>query len=138
MRVFISFDYENDRKYRYLLAALAANSNIDFTFEDTTSKEINSENVGRVKAVLTRKINESDITLVIVGKEANKLHQDAGLIGYKNWQNFEIAKSVEAGNKIVGVKLDRTYESPEELLGHCDAWAYSFELASITKALNQV
>ena len=85
---------------------MAANNSIDFTFEDTTSEEINSENISRIKATLTRKINESDITLVIVGKEANKLHEDAELIGYKTWQNFEIVKSVEAGNKIVGVKLD--------------------------------
>lgn len=136
-KVFISFDYENDRDYRYLLAALSANPDIEFSFEDNTSKEINSENVDRVKAVLTRKINESDITLVIIGKEANQLHPDAELIGYKNWQNFEVAKSVEAGNKIVGVKLDWSYESPEELIGHCDAWAHSFKLSEITKALNQ-
>lgn len=138
MKVFVSFDYENDRNYKFLLTALAKNRNVDFTFEDVSSKEINSYNIDRIKASLTQKINQADVTVVIIGKEANKRHKDSWLIGYKNWQNFEIARSVAAGNKIIGVKLDRSYESPEELIGHCDAWAYSYTVDSITSALAKV
>ena len=39
--------------------------------------------------------------IVIVGKEANKLHKDRELIGYRNWQNFEIAKAKELGKNLL-------------------------------------
>ena len=88
-----------------------------------------------MRAALTRKINSADVTLVIIGKDANKKHPDSEEIGYKNWINFEIAKSVENGNSIVGVKLDREYESPDEILGVGASWAMSFTEESIIKAL---
>jgi len=136
-KVFVSFDYENDRRYKYLLQAWDANPNFDFLFSDVTPSEIDSCNVGRVKAALTAKINTATYTLVIVGKEANKLHKDHKLIGLRNWINFEIHQSKLNRNKIVAVKLDRSYESPEELLGVGASWAYSFTQASILDALSK-
>lgn len=84
---------------------------------------------------MTRKINEADYTIVIVGKEANKRHKDSQLIGYKNWQNFEIAKSKENGNKLIAIKINSLYESPEELLNSGASWAYSFSEEAIMKAV---
>ena len=55
-KVFISFDYDNDRYYKNLLEAWDANSNFEFKFSDKSAHEINSENVGRVKAALTKKL----------------------------------------------------------------------------------
>ena len=136
-RVFVSFDYEKDRHYKYLLEAWDANKNFDFLFNDQTPREIDSENVSRVKAALTTKIRTATYTLVIVGAEANKLHKDRKLIGYRNWINFEVAKSKENGNRLVGVKIDRTYESPEELKNAGAKWVLSFNEASIVNALNQ-
>lgn len=136
--IFVSFDYENDRRYKNLLKAWDANDDFDFVFDDGSSGEINSENVGRVKAALTTKINNADCTLVIIGKEANKLHADRELIGYRNWINFEVAKSVEASNGIVAVKIDSSYESPEEVIGVGAEWAMSFTEEAIVKALNNV
>ena len=134
--VFVSFDYENDKHYKFLLEAWDANKDFDFLFADKSSGEINSNNVGRVKAGLTRRINSAKRTLVIIGKEANKRHKDYKLIGYKNWINFEIAKSKENGNKLVAVKLNKLYESPDELLGAGASWAMSFTEFAIVKALN--
>jgi hypothetical protein len=70
-KIFICFDYDNDRSYRYLLAALKQNSRSGIEFEDLTPEEIQSDDVGQVKAGLTRRIRKSDYTLVIIGKHAN-------------------------------------------------------------------
>lgn len=134
-KIFVSFDFENDRNYKYLLEAWNGNSEFDFEFDDKSTREINSWNIPTIKAALTRKINEADYTLVIVGKEANKLHKDRGLIGYKNWQNYEIAKSKENGNKLIAIKLNSNYESPDELLGAGASWAYSFKEEAIMRAV---
>jgi len=135
-KVFVSFDYDNDKHYKYLLSAWDANPEFDFFFSDLSSEEIKSKSVAVVKQVLSRRINEATYTLVIVGKEANKLHKDHAEIGHKNWLNYEIAKSKEHGNKLVGVKIDRTYDSPEELLGAGATWAMAFSQESIIAALN--
>lgn len=134
-KVFVSFDYENDRHYKYLLEAWDSNPNFDFQFSDLSSKEINSWDIPTIKGVLTKKISEATYTLVIVGNEANKQHKDRFKIGYRNWQNFEIAQSKNFGNKLVGVKIDSKNESPEELLSSGTSWAMSFTLDSVIRAL---
>lgn len=136
-KVFVSFDYDNDKQYKFLLQAWDANKQFDFSFADRSAREINSNNVAQVKGGLTRRINSATHTLVIIGKEANKLHRDRKLIGYRNWINFEIAKSKLNGNKLVGVKIDRTYESPEELLYVGASWAMSFSEQAVVKALRE-
>ena len=137
-KVFVSFDFDNDKQYKYILEAWDANPNFEFKFNDTTSHEIKSKDASRVKAALTTKINDAKYTLVIVGKEANKRHKDADLIGFKNWINFEVSQSKLNGNKLVGVKIDRSYESPEELTGAGATWAMSFTENAILKALNDI
>lgn len=136
-KIFVSFDYENDKHYKFLLEAWDKNDNFDFVFADHSSQEIDSRDVSRVKAVLVEKINSADITLVIIGKEANKLHRNYEKIGYRNWINFEIAKSIEAKNSLVAVKLSFTYESPEEIRGKQASWAMSFTEESIIRALRE-
>ena len=129
-KVFASFDYENDRRYNLLLTAWNDNPYIDFVFSDYTSREIHSDSVPMVKACLTKKIKEATHTLCIVGAEANKPHADRREIGYRNWQNFEVARSAELGKHVVAVELDSSFESPEELLGIGASWAYSFNKES--------
>ena len=84
-----------------------------------------------------RKEATDDDVLVIIGKEANKLHRNYEKIGYRNWINFEIAKSIEAKNSLVAVKLSFTYESPEEIRGKQASWAMSFTEESIIRALRE-
>ena len=136
-KIFVSFDYDKDKNYKYLLNAWDKNGLFDFSFTDHSSDEIDSEEVSRVRAALTRKINSAEITLVIIGKDANKKHPDSEEIGYKNWINFEIAKSIEAGNSLVAVKISSDYTSPEEILGSGASWAMSFTEENIIKALNE-
>lgn len=135
MKVFVSFDFENDRQYKYTLNMWDGNDNIDFSFDDKSSSEINSWNIDRIKAALTMKIKEADAVLVIVGRYANSYHKDSSLIGKRNWQNWEIAKAKELGKKLIGVKLDSSYSSPDELLGSGASWAFSFTKDSIIRAL---
>lgn len=137
-KIFVSFDFDNDRRFKYLLNAWGNNDYFQFEFDDKSTKEINSWNIPTIKGVLTKKIKEADYTIVIVGSEANKKHKDSDLIGYKNWQNFEIAKSKENGNKIIAIKIDKSFEPPEELLGSGASWAYSFENEAIMKAVKSV
>jgi len=135
-KVFVSFDYDNDKHYKYLLEAWDATPDFDFHFSDLSSSEIDSWAIPRIKGALTTKINAATYTLIIVGKEANKKHADSEEIGYKNWLNFEIAKSKTNGNKLVGVKISSTNTSPDELLNSGASWAMSFTQDTIIKALN--
>ena len=135
-KVFVSFDYENDRQYKYLLEAWDENPGFDFEFDDVTPTEINSFNIGRIKAGLTTKIILATHALVIVGKEANKTHKDTQLIGHRNWINFEIYQSKLYGKKLAAVKLSPFYELPEELVYAKVSWAQSFTEDAIIRALN--
>ena len=136
-KVFISFDYEDNKNYKWLLSAWNANEKMEFTFEDCSADEIHSDDIARIKAGLTRRINKSEYTLVIIGENATKKHKDAEKIGYDNWIAFEIAKSKENGNKLIAVKLDKSYLSPNEIMGSGAHWAMSFTQKAIMKALDE-
>jgi len=136
-KVFISFDYDNDRNYRYLLKALAANPRSDIEFEDLTPEEIQSYDVGRIKAALTRRIRESTHILVIIGAYANSLHPDRAEIGERNWQWWEIVKSDEEGKGFIAVKIQSTNQTPDPLYGRGVALATSFKVESIIDAIDR-
>lgn len=135
--VFVSFDYEHDKRYKFLLEAWNNNPKFKFVFEDGTPREINSFNVGRVKAALTTKIQAATHTLVIVGEHSNDLHPHRDLIGKRNWINFEISQSIELKKRIAVVKLSRLYESPSALIGAKPSWAFTFTEAGIINALQE-
>jgi hypothetical protein len=135
-KVFISFDYDNDRRYRYLLKALAENPGSQIEFEDLTPEEIQSYNVGRIKAALSSRIGISTHTLVIIGAHANSYHPDREEIGTRNWQWWEIEKSSELGKGFVAVKIDSSNSPPDPLYGKGATWAKTFKVESILKAIN--
>ena len=133
--VFVSFDYDNDRRYKNLLAAWDANPNFDFLFEDKTPGEINSNDISRIKGGLTKKINESTYTLFIVGKHSNQRHDKSNEIGFKNWINFEAYQSIQSGNYLAVVKLDDSCAIPEELKARY-WWISGFSERNVIKVLN--
>ncbi|MCK5027720.1 MAG: TIR domain-containing protein [Candidatus Pacebacteria bacterium] len=135
--IFVSFDYEKDKHYKYLLEAWDANDDFDFVFSDKTPTEIDSENIGPIKAALRKKIREATHTLVIVGKEANKQHEDHELIGYRNWINFEVAKSIEDGKRLALVRLEKSYTLPEEVFEGEYSLVEGYTEANIIYALEQ-
>lgn len=134
-KVFVSFDYENDKNYKFLLSSWNSNPTFEFTFDDRSAKEIQSDSVSVVKNVLSRKINEARTVIVIVGKEANKLHPDYREIGYRNWQNYEVAKAKELGKKLIAVQINSQYTYPEELLNSNASRVYEFSQNAIIKAI---
>ena len=136
-RIFISFDYDHDRNYRYLLKALSANPRSDIEFDDLTPGEIQSTDIGRIKAVLTSKIKEATHTLVIIGSHANSYHADREKIGERNWQWWEIKKSIDERNKLIAVKIKSTNNSPDPLYGQDATWAMSFTVESIVTAIDK-
>ncbi len=89
----VYYDPHKDKRYKALLKAWNANPDFDFVFSDHSSGEIQSDDIPTVKAALTTKIRAATHTLVIVGVDGNKQHADHQAIGYRNWQNFEVAKS---------------------------------------------
>lgn len=134
-KVCISFDYEHDVKYRNLLSAWDANSNFEFVFNDKTPGEIKSDDIGRIKAVLTQKIKSATYLLVIVGAYANTKDKNSAKIGDINWQNWEINKANELKKKLVGVKLDKSYDAPQALYNSGASWTMSFTQDAVLKSL---
>ncbi|MDP8229862.1 MAG: TIR domain-containing protein [Candidatus Gorgyraea atricola] len=136
-KVFVSFDYDHDKRYKYLLEAWDANPDFDFVFDDKTPEGINTNNIDRIKTGLTLKIKEATHTLFIVGEYANQVHKDRELIGFKNWMNFEAHQSIEEGNKLAVVKLDGSYEVPEELIGSGYWWIAGFKEENVIEVLGK-
>lgn len=137
-KVIVSFDYEHDRQYYYLLKAWDANDDFDFFFSDLTPKEIQSESVNIIKKVLSEKIHEADYMIALIGAHSDEQHPDHNEIGYKNWQAYEIAKNFEWGNKLVVVKLDSSYYAPDEAYDTGAEWVYSFNEEDVIDALNRL
>lgn len=136
-KICISFDWHIDRNYRNMLSAWNTNANNPVDFIDLTPGAIDTDTVDRVKAVLTTQIRAATHTLVLVGAYANTWHKDSGKIGTRNWIWWEIEKSKEEGKRLIGVKLDQGYISPEPLKNSNAVWATSFNLDAILKAINQ-
>lgn len=134
-KIFICFDFEHDRKYRYLLSALNMNTSSKVIFDDFTPSEIQSSDVGRIKAALTRKLTGATHTLVVIGKYANSPHPDRVRIGTQNWQWWEIEKSKELGKKLIAVKIERANPTPTTLLNSNATWAHSFNVPAIVQAI---
>ena len=135
-KVFVSLDWDNDERYKYLLKAWNENPQFEFVFDDSSREEIHGWNISRIKAALSVKINQTTHTLVIVGRGANKRHPNHELISFRNWINFEVSRSIATSNKIAAIKINKNYESPSELIGAGASWAMSFTEKAIIKALN--
>ena len=67
-KVCCSFDYEHDRIYYNLLEAWNENDDINFSINDCTPSEIQSESVSTIKQVLSTKIGQANYMIAIVGK----------------------------------------------------------------------
>ena len=128
-KVFVSYDYDNDKSYKNLLLAWDVNSSFDFHFDDTSADvSINSTNAVAIKRAISAKINNSTYFLCIIGAKTCK----------STWVKWEISKAVELGRKIVAVKINSTNTSPDEIKGVGASWAMSFSFESIKTAIDKV
>lgn len=137
-RVFVSFDYENDKHYKFLLSAWNKNSRFQFTFQDKSSQEVNTNDVGRVKAVLTQKIKDATYVLVIVGQYATQRHRDAVAIGCTNWINYEIQQAKLYKRKLVVVRLQPNYPLPDQCSDAKGLLVEGYSQPNIMRALAQL
>ncbi len=126
-KIFISYDYDNDKAYKNLLVAWNAVDSIPFEFEDGSADiSITSHDDATIKRAISAKINKMTYFLCIIGKSTHKC----------GWVKWEIDKAVELKKKIVAVKIDSEYTSPSNIMGVGASWAMSFTLASIKKAVD--
>jgi len=126
-KVFISYDYDNDKHYKNLLVAWDANKDFDFSFYDASvDVSVDSDDAAAIKRVISARINSATYFLCIVGEKTHK----------SEWVAWEIAKAVELKKKIVAVKTAKDNTTPTGLYGVGAKWALSFTLASIKKALD--
>jgi len=125
-KVFVSYDYDNDKSYKNLLAAWDANATFDFTWDDHSTPKINSTDASYVKSAIGDKMKKAECLLVIVGKETYK----------SDWVDWEIKKAKDLGLSLVGVKIDKSYTSPAALLNCGASWALSFTQDAVVKALD--
>lgn len=126
-KVFISYDYDNDKHYKNLLLAWDKNNDFDFSMEDHSADvSIDSTDAAVIKRAISRKINSATYFLCIIGEKTYK----------SDWVKWEINKAVELNKKIVAVKTDPTNTSPNEILGIGASWAMSFTFDSIKKAID--
>jgi hypothetical protein len=125
-KVFVSYDYDNDKDYKNLLAAWDANARFDFTWDDHSTPKINSNDAAYIKSVIAAKMAKADSLLVIVGEETAQ----------SVWVDWEIRKAKELGLSLVGVKLAKTNTSPSALLDCGASWALSFSQDAVVTALD--
>jgi hypothetical protein len=126
-KVFISYDYKNDRHYKNLLLAWDKNLQFDFYINDEATGILsNGINSNEIKSDLLKSIEQSSIILVLLGERTAK----------NKWVRWEIAKAIELGKPIVAVKTAKDNETPPELFGIGVSWAMSFNVDSILNAMN--
>lgn len=125
-KVFISYDYTNDKHYKNLLLAWDKNKDFDFNFSDQSADvSIDSNDAARIKAALTTKISNSTYFLCIIGKTTKN----------SKWVKWEIDKAVELKKKLVAVKIEKPNEAPANILNVGAKWALSFTFESIKSAI---
>lgn len=127
-KVFISYDYDNDKHYKNLLLAWDANKEFDFSFYDqSVDVSVDSTDVAAIKRVISARISNSTYFLCIVGKHTHK----------SGWIAWEIGKAVELKKKIVAVKTAKDNDTPSALYGVGAKWALSFTFDSIKNAIDE-
>jgi hypothetical protein len=127
-RIFISYDYTNDKNYKNLLLAWDKNKDFDFSFYDmSVDVSVDSNDAAAIKRVISARIGESSHFLCLVGKLTHK----------SRWVAWEISKAVELKKKIVAVKIEKDNTSPSALMGVGAKWALSFNFDAIKKAVDE-
>ena len=126
-KIFISYDYDNDKHYKNLLVAWDANTEFDFSFYDASvDVSVDSNDAAAIKRTISAGINNATYFLCIIGKQTHK----------SGWVKWEIEKAVELTKKLVAVKIDSGNTSPDAIQGVGAPWAMSFTFDSIKNAID--
>lgn len=126
-RIFISYDYDNDRHYKNLLVAWDKNKEFDFNFYDgSVTVAVDSTDADYIKARIKPKIEASSHLLCLVGKYAHK----------SKWIDWEIRTAISLKKKLIAVKIEKDNTTPPALLNAGATWALSFNFDAIKKAVD--
>jgi len=126
-RIFISYDYDNDAKYKNMLIAWDKNDEFDFEFYDGSLKDsINSTNAAYIKSKIKPLIERASHLLCIVGTAC----------GNNEWIAWEVQTAADLKKKLIGVKIEKSCTSPPALLNNGAKWALSFNFDAIKKAVD--
>ena len=126
-KIFISYDYDNDKHYKNLLLAWDQNSEFDFALNDQSADvSIQSSDAAAIKRAISAKINAATYFLCIVGTKT----------GTSGWVAWEIDKAKSLNKRIVSVKTSSTNATPAGLLGAGATWAMSFTFSAIKQAID--
>ena len=127
-KIFVSYKYDGDAKYKNLLVAWSKHHRFDVDFDDVSSDiSIDSRIESEIKAGILPHITGADIFLCIVGEKTHK----------SKMVPWEIERAVALKKKIVAVKTSMTNKTPESLKNVGAIWAMSFTEKEIVKALSK-
>jgi hypothetical protein len=127
-KIFVSYKYDGDAKYKNLLLAWSKHHRFNVEFDDVSSDiSIDSRVESEIKEGIRPHIGDADILLCIVGENTNK----------SKMVPWEIETAVSMGKKIVAVKTSMTNKTPKELKSVGAIWAMSFTEKEIVKALKK-
>jgi hypothetical protein len=126
-KVFIAYDYENDKAAKDRLLEWGANGEFDFSSYDRSfGVEVDSNEAAAIKQDLAARIANCGLFLCIVGHETYR----------SRWMAWEIGKAVELEKKLVAVKTDSTNNSPTLLQRVGASWSAMFNFNSVKEAMN--
>ena len=128
-KIFVSYDFDNDRHYKNLLLAWDKNSEFDFGFSDQSADvSIQSTNAAAIKRAISAKINAATYLLCLIGGKTSR----------SSWVTWEIDKAKELRKRIVAVKISYSNITPNGLLGAGVSWAFSFTFDAIKNAIEDI
>lgn len=127
-KIFVTYDYDNDRHYKNLLVAWAKNSSFDISFHDkSVDVSVQSDDIGAIRRVVSQRIRESSAVLCIVGEETWK----------SDWVRWEVEKARELDKPLIAIKTGKFNKKPRSLAGGNASWALAFRFDSIKKAIDK-
>jgi hypothetical protein len=118
--VFLSF-VEEDLESVKLFRGQAKNEKSALTFDDySVKKPYNSTDAAYIRSQISAKIRAASVTLVLIGTHTYK----------SDWVAWEVEKSVELGNKVIGVRLSAGVITPAAVIS-AKAPIYGWKIADI-------
>lgn len=124
--VFLSF-VEEDLEGVNLFRGQARNKRSDLEFSDYSVKvPYRSTNAAYIRSQISAKIRAASVTICLIGQSTHTSH----------WVDWEIRKSQELGNQLIGVQLYRGVPCPVPgALTEFRAPVFGWSVADIVKAL---
>ena len=128
-KVFIGYDYDNDKAVKDRLLGWDANKEFDFSsYDQSSGVAVDSPGAAAIKQELAARIGDANYFLYIVGKGSYR----------SGWVAWEVRKAVELKKKLVAVKTDSINNSPASLQGVGASWSTMFNFDAIKQAIDRV